>query len=39
VTDTAVLKRIGAPVMGLMLLYALFVFFRRLASTSSVATT
>ena len=39
VTDTAVLKRIGAPVMGLMLLYALFVFFRQLASTSSVATT
>lgn len=30
VLDTAVLKRIGAPVMGLTLLYGIWVYFRQL---------
>jgi hypothetical protein len=34
VSDTAVIKRIGAPVMGLALLYAIYVYWRQLGSSA-----
>lgn len=37
VTETAILKQIGAPVMGLALLYALYLFLRELGATRPVA--
>lgn len=39
VTDTTILKRIGAPIMGLMLLYALFVFLRQLGTSQPATVT
>ena len=37
VSDTAVVKRIGAPVMGLALLYAIYVYWRQLGSSAEAA--
>ncbi|MFZ0014910.1 MAG: hypothetical protein WAL25_12445 [Acidimicrobiia bacterium] len=37
VLDVTVLKRIGAPLMGLALIYGIFVFFRHLGSTRATA--
>ena len=39
VTDTEILKRIGAPVMGLALLYALYLFLKQLGAPRGVAAT
>lgn len=39
VTDTAIFKQIGAPVMGLALLYGIYVYFRALSSEATPALT
>lgn len=38
ILDTAILKQIGAPVMGLALLYAIYVFLRQTQPTRPVPT-
>jgi hypothetical protein len=37
VSDSSVIKRIGAPVMGLALLYAIYVYWRQLGSSAKAA--
>ncbi len=39
ITDVAILKRIGAPVMGLALIYAIYVFVTTLGGRSAPAAT
>lgn len=39
VLDVAVLKRVGAPLMGIALIYGIYVFFSNLRSARPVATT
>ena len=38
VLDVSILKRVGAPIMGLALLHAIFVFLRQLGSSRAAAT-